>query len=244
MKKTFPPRLGLFLGLAALMAVSVAAQSPPDVCAPPEYTTGDFFQDGVPCPPQGLSGDFILNRLKNRDLLPDSLKPEVLTIGDLLAYVPEVASQQPPSVFRRNWPQEARDEVEAWECQPAVVEGYLVRRNIEGAEACNCRTTQPPYVDLHVFLIESLEGCTPQVCPRDRALVIEITPRLFAQHPTWTPERINDLAQQRAYVRVTGWRMWDPEHPDQLGQTRGTLWEIHPVHKLEVLQEDGTWQEV
>jgi hypothetical protein len=34
--------------------------------------------------------------------------------------------------------------------------------------------------------------------------------------------------------------MLDPEHPDQVGKTRGTIWEIHPVMKIEV-EQDGKW---
>jgi hypothetical protein len=34
--------------------------------------------------------------------------------------------------------------------------------------------------------------------------------------------------------------MLDPEHPEQLGKTRGTLWEIHPVMRIEV-RRGGRW---
>jgi hypothetical protein len=34
--------------------------------------------------------------------------------------------------------------------------------------------------------------------------------------------------------------MLDPEHPEQLGKTRGTLWEIHPIMKMEV-ERGGRW---
>jgi hypothetical protein len=30
-------------------------------------------------------------------------------------------------------------------------------------------------------------------------------------------------------VRIRGWLMLDQEHPEQIGKTRGTLWEIHPI---------------
>jgi hypothetical protein len=45
---------------------------------------------------------------------------------------------------------------------------------------------------------------------------------------------------QHAKIRITGWMMFDQEHPDQLHVTqqhpiiRGSLWEIHPVTKIEV----------
>ena len=34
--------------------------------------------------------------------------------------------------------------------------------------------------------------------------------------------------------------MLDPEHPDQVGKTRGTIWEIHPIMFIEVEQQ-GKW---
>jgi len=37
--------------------------------------------------------------------------------------------------------------------------------------------------------------------------------------------------------------MMDPEHPDQVGKTRKTLWEIHPVLKIEVFS-GGQWREL
>ena len=41
-------------------------------------------------------------------------------------------------------------------------------------------------------------------------------------------------------VRISGWLMLDPEHPDQVGKTRGTIWEIHPIMQIEVNQ-NGQW---
>ena len=43
-------------------------------------------------------------------------------------------------------------------------------------------------------------------------------------------------------VRISGWTMLDPEHPDQVGKTRGTIWEIHPVMRLDVMQAGGGWR--
>jgi hypothetical protein len=40
---------------------------------------------------------------------------------------------------------------------------------------------------------------------------------------------------------VSGWLMMDQEHPDQVGKTRGTLWEVHPVMRLEV-ERRGGWE--
>jgi hypothetical protein len=40
-------------------------------------------------------------------------------------------------------------------------------------------------------------------------------------------------------VRISGWLMMDPEHPDQIGNTRGTIWEIHPIMQIEVQESGG-----
>jgi hypothetical protein len=34
--------------------------------------------------------------------------------------------------------------------------------------------------------------------------------------------------------------MFDPEHRAHLGRYRSTLWEVHPITKIEVFQ-DGQW---
>ena len=61
-----------------------------------------------------------------------------------------------------------------------------------------------------------------------------------ASRPEWKLGNIRRLVRDSTLVRVSGWLMLDPEHPDQLGKTRGTLWEIHPVMRIEVLRE-GRW---
>ena len=46
--------------------------------------------------------------------------------------------------------------------------------------------------------------------------------------------------RQRCNSSALGWSMLDQEHPEQLNQTRGTLWEIHPIMQIEV-QQNGSW---
>jgi hypothetical protein len=38
--------------------------------------------------------------------------------------------------------------------------------------------------------------------------------------------------------------MLDPDHPEEVGKSRGTLWEIHPVMRIETAQADGSWREL
>jgi hypothetical protein len=74
-------------------------------------------------------------------------------------------------------------------------------------------------------------------------VVVEITPRWLAANDGWRLQTFKRLAEQRAKVRITGWLMFDPQHPDQIGKTRGGLWEVHPITKIEVFS-DGRWIEL
>jgi hypothetical protein len=49
-------------------------------------------------------------------------------------------------------------------------------------------------------------------------------------------------------VRISGWLMYDGQHPEQLPPgtpsqppTRATLWEIHPIMKVE-FKQNGVWK--
>ena len=73
--------------------------------------------------------------------------------------------------------------------------------------------------------------------------MIEFTPRVRAMHPTWTLQGLESLARQKTKVRISGWTMLDPEHPDEVGKSRGTIWEIHPAVRVETQQGNG-WKEL
>jgi len=247
------------LGACALIfapALAGAQNPDPEACALPDYTTGVFTCADVDCLPEGTGSRPLLNRLKNRDVLPPDLDVVLFSIKDIVDWH---RSDAPPYVWehrfellvpdRTAWPAEALTDVQDWECQPAVVEGILTQRIIEGREACNCSTAVQPCVDLHIFvsaleyLVDESGGddprCLSAYC-RGHRLVIEVTPRTLAQHPEWNSTVIQRLATARAHVRITGWPMWDPEHPTEVDLSRGTLWEIHPVHRIEV-DQDGNW---
>ena len=76
---------------------------------------------------------------------------------------------------------------------------------------------------------------------RLESVVAEVTPRVRARHPGWTISRLRDLMNKQTRIRVSGWLMMDAEHPDQIGKTRGSIWEIHPILEIEVETSFG-WQ--
>lgn len=191
-----------------------------------QFTTGDF--EG--CPPEGSGGDAQLNRLKNRDLPPPEYEP--VTIAELLA-------NNPPSLVaagrrdRDNWPQTALAEAIQWESRGVAMDGYLLRARQQDPESCNCKDKTKP--DYHVWIGESPEA------DRSSSVVVEVSPRLLPSHPNWRLRILSRLARDRARVRISGWLMWDQEHPEEVGKSRGTQWEIHPIHVIEVWS-GGRWR--
>ena len=128
------------------------------------------------------------------------------------------------------------------ETMGVVVEGWLLGARHEGPESPNCHS--PTRRDFHMWMGDSPKrpaNANQAMAMRRDSVVVEPTPNIQELHPSWTEAGIKSLVRKR--IRVTGWLMYDPEHPDQIDRTRGTLWEVHPVMIIEVLQPDGTWQE-
>jgi hypothetical protein len=183
------------------------------------------------CPPDGDGGDRSLNRLKNR---VDSTTWAPTSIGNVLSLA------WPPSAVRRprdEWSRADRRAVARSEGLPIAIEGYFVGAKTEGPEATNCHGAESKFRDWHLWL-----AATPGK-DRRRAIVVETTPAIRAQHADWSINDIHRLVRDSTLVRVSGWLLFDQEHPEQLGKTRGTLWEIHPVMKIEVLR-DGRWNPI
>lgn len=181
------------------------------------------------CPPTGDGGDRVLNRLKNR---VDAPRATISMSADSVLALPWPASVNKQR--RARWSHVERDSVDRWEGLPVSVSGYLVQVKREGPESPNCHGADPPYRDWHMWLGGSADD------ERARAVVVETTPRVRAQHPAWTLGEMRDLVSNDAHVRVTGWLLLDQEHPEELSKSRGTLWEIHPITAIEV-ERNGRW---
>jgi hypothetical protein len=210
---------------ACLLALPLLAQ---DV----DHTTGKFHG----CPPEGkaqsASGffDTVLNDLKNRDIAPT--QTEDRTIAEIRAKSKSVMDEGRKA--RSEWSQASRDAVADWEANGARVEGRLIAIRVQKPESCNCH--KPNDVDMHLWIAAKAASTE-----KPRAVVIEISPRnpkLQAFH-----DQLVKLASKGARIRVTGWMMWDEEHGPEVGKSRGTLWEIHPVHSIEVF-ENGAFTDI
>jgi hypothetical protein len=198
------------------------------------------------CGPQGDAGsgtgDPDLNFLKNRD---DQADNWVKVDFDAVLNLP-----YPGTVGHKNramWNAEERAAVQQFEGLPIAVVCYFGWSRDEKEESCNCHQHDKSMFDIHTWLLkEPAEIDGSQAPDRSRAVVAEVTPRLKPDHPKWTQDIIRRLARAGKQVRVSGWLLMDQEHPEQITgtpsqePTRGTLWEIHPILAIEVMQ-NGQW---
>ena len=235
----------IVLVLSALVAFPILAQTPVPNPADVGHTTDQFGPEK--CPAIGDAdthdSDPYLNALKNRDKPPKESDYVTRTVAQILADKPAGAIKESPK-FRSKWTANERKPVEAKETEAIQVVGYLAGApSHEKPESCNCH--DPTHRDYHMWLAGK---------PGDKqaqSMVVEISPRLLDAHPDW-PTLARKAWNDGTKVRVRGWRTWDEEHPPQLkahvdkkgkkhAATRGTLWEIHPVHEIDVQDENGDW---
>lgn len=185
----------------------------------------------TPCPANGeAGGDFGTNSRKNRKDVPVSY--HAVSFDAFLA-LPDPGA--PPN--RKTWTAEQHAVIAPFEGIPVSVIGYVNRVKKQhggGGEATNCHFSQQGFVDVHLALVEN-EGDGEK-----EAIVVEPTPRFYAKHPKWVWNKLHALEHSADPVRISGWTLFDPNHKNHMGKFRQTLWEIHPITKIEVFR-NGKW---
>lgn len=192
------------------------------------------------CPAQGRSDDPsrpnkpVLNRLKNRHKAPGDFKP-YKTVKEFLSDKPTDL----PHESNQDLSASTRASLEPFVSQGVVVEGYLVTSKVSGDESANCGGQAGH--DVHVWLSDTPAPKGAKTAAdfrpaKSEAMVVEPTPYWEAKvHSLDGTKLLNKTARAGQKVRVYGWVFYDPEHQDEVDQTRGSLWEIHPVTRVEVL---------
>lgn len=188
------------------------------------------------CPETGSGTNFDAdtNRRKNRIDIPASYHAVTWDAINNTKF-PQGAPKN-----RGKWTDEQLAAIKDIEGAAVTVEGFLVKVKVEksspnatkGGESTNCHFHLADDVDWHMPLTANAgQG-------EDVAIVVETTPRIRADHPNWTTTNLKDWTGTGKRVRISGWLMLDPEHQDMIdhGQ-RSTLWEIHPVTKIEVFKD-------
>jgi hypothetical protein len=211
----------------AVLAVLVFITSAPAQTV--GHTTGRFHG----CKPEGTGGDGYLNQLKNRDIPPDTY--DDMTLANVIAEKPAHAMAMEKR-DRDTWEEDARAEIAPWEAKGARVIGRLIALRTQGPEACNCKSTR--YADIHLWIATKASASAKPT----QSMVIEISPRDADDHPGWNKDDLIALAKKGTRVRISGWLTWDDEHGSEVGKSRGTLWELHPVHLIETYQ-NGVWKD-
>lgn len=180
------------------------------------------------------------NRLKNRVDVPVQYHAVAFSaIGDTTA----LRWPHDASTTRRVWTPEELSLITPFEGAAITVTGFIrvIKPQSSSGESANCYHHGAPNTDWHVALVEHLAD------PESTAVVVEVTPRFKQIHgDAWTTSRLSGYApplDATDSVRVSGFLMFDPVHKGHLGRFRKTLWEIHPVTRIEVF-EDGQWQDL
>lgn len=178
----------------------------------------------INCPAEGsarpgrppLSPDRVaLNVLKNRSFYP--FFPQYITADQMR----DLDDGPDPNVEQRG----------------VILEGYLLGFKKEGPESPNCYRTD--LFDFHMWMSKQNRATKKaRMALRKTSIVVEPTPRMQVFHPTWTRQNLRTIQGEK--IRVTGWLMFDWEHPEQVGRTRGTLWEVHPVTRIDLRVDNGS----
>ena len=124
---------------------------------------------------------------------------------------------------------------------PVMVSGYVSHRiNVEDkapGEATNCNLLNDDEVDWHIYLTSAANQAISQ------AIIVETTPRTRPLH-TWDKSVLDGLVNTNKQVRISGWLMYDLQHVPDIGTQRATVWEVHPITRIEVGDGNGGWQDI
>jgi len=199
--------------------------------AKPAPQVGTFTLDAKTCGADGSGAtrDKETNRRKNRTDVPTAYHPVTWkAIRELKA--PEKAPKS-----REKFSAEQLAMIAPFEGAAVQTVGYIVaiKPQASNSESCNCGWHGERATDWHIALVEHVgDG-------EKTSIVMEPTPRLKKRHLKWTKAMLSPWLNRDQPVRISGWLLFDPQHTNHLNKYRATLWEIHPITKIEVWDEDA-----
>lgn len=180
-----------------------------------------------------VGADKETNRRKNRTDLPTRYHTIEFTALTDLDW-PHAASTR-----RDAWTSGQLDVIKPYEGEALTVTGFIVafRPQAKNSESTNCGESGEDSTDWHIALVGNFGD------PEPEAVVVETTPRIKKNHPNWTPANLMPFKGKPDSIRVSGYLLLDPVHKGHLGKYRRTLWEIHPIHRIEYWQ-NGHWSDL
>lgn len=178
----------------------------------------ETYQD---CGPWGKGGDSISNYLRNR--IDPASHPRALTFKQFLDLdVPHGAAMTP----MRHWSSATRRDAYRYEGMAVSLQGYIATVKPGPPEQANCMGRAG--YDWHIRL-----GTYPHASAA-HTIITEATPRVRDREHSFSMKVLQAYAGHASRVRITGWLFLDNDHPTDLDRQRATLWEIHPVTRIEV----------
>ncbi len=194
-------------------------------------------QSSLPgCPWFGAEkSDKITNQRKNRTDLPSGYHAVEFSALTDLDWPHEATTR------RDKWTSDQLAQIAPFEGEAITVTGFVVAFRPQGksGESPNCGEKGEPNTDWHIALVGEFGDKEPE------AMVVETTPRIKQHHPNWVPAALESLKGTEDSVRVSGYLLLDPVHKGHLGKYRRTLWEIHPIHRIEVFKKSElVWRDI
>jgi uncharacterized protein YraI len=237
-------------GTTAGAAVSKVSAS----WAKPAFVTSVFNRAGFgSCARGGDGGDTATNVRKNRTDEPSAYH---LVSFDAILGLPYPKNHKPQ---RSGWSLSDLQVIAPVEGIAVQFTGFIASQrgiivedaqNGSSGESTNCHATDDPGVDWHMTIVKGKND------PKSAGIVVETTPRVRQNGHPWTPAMLAAAVTNRDSVRISGWLMYDPEHfaqttnydpaqPSNAPTVRATLWEIHPITKIEVFDPTtGKWRAI
>ncbi len=186
------------------------------------------------CPPEGRGGDPIANRMQNRQEVPRSYQ-EI----DISRFKNEFSPDLHTAATRDQLTPAQIDYIAPREKRAVALTGYLLMAQRGPRSAANCSDRRRRNILIWVSAVPEIHPRQAKLL-RAQSVVAELTHMGQDQHAAWQPGRLEKLARQGVQVRISGWAYYDSSSRKALGQSRVTLWEIHPVTRIE-LWKNGSW---
>ena len=192
------------------------------------------------CPDQGCGGgDAKLNVKKNRTDAPAGAI-ESWTFEEIMH-----VEDERPTAWQTGQDRTAVEDL--GEDTPIAFVGYMIGAHPESPETCNCKLSGENNNDYHINLVEHKNDSFTS------SAVVEMTASSAIETPNWKLDKLTGRLDNSnpPVVRVTGYLLFDSEHVSRSGGERETIWEVHPVIKLEfctsgddpaTCESSGTWQ--
>jgi hypothetical protein len=212
------------LCLAPLLTLQAAAQTHPHFDSAASKAAPCASSLAV-CPTAGCGGgDKLLDTKKNISAAP-SADYQVMSFDDF-----RHLESERPTAWKSG--QSRQEVVDMGEGTPVMLTGFLLGAHSGSPETVNCKLSGEANNDYHINVVENDDDI------QTASVVVEMTPKLRPGKANWTLPGLRTLpvasSKTHALVRVAGYLLFDSEHVSGNGGERMTIWEIHPVMRVEV----------